>query len=64
LHACYYCEKSLTFKTATVDHLTPKSKGGDNDEFNLVLACKKCNGEKSDMNESQYWEFRSNKKSA
>jgi len=58
LHVCYYCEVPLTFEKATVDHLTPVSKGGTNDSMNLVLACRSCNMEKSDMTENKYWEFR------
>lgn len=33
---------------ATVDHVIPVSKGGGFTEKNLVAACNKCNGEKSD----------------
>lgn len=29
--------------TATVDHITPKSRGGTNDLNNLVIACHPCN---------------------
>ena len=34
---------------ATVDHFTAKAKGGDHfNEDNMVVACSKCNGNKSD----------------
>lgn len=32
----------------TVDHVIPKSKGGTDDEWNLIAACRTCNGRKSD----------------
>lgn len=32
----------------TVDHRMPKSKGGTDDEWNLVTACRSCNGTKKD----------------
>ncbi|MDK2800410.1 MAG: hypothetical protein PWP27_1672 [Clostridiales bacterium] len=40
---CHFCGKKLLFKQMSVDHYLPKSKGGPNDIFNLVLSCKKCN---------------------
>lgn len=32
----------------TVDHIMPKSKGGTDDDWNLVTACRSCNGKKKD----------------
>lgn len=32
----------------TVDHVQPKSKGGTDDEWNLITACRSCNGTKKD----------------
>ena len=40
---CHYCKKQLTRFTATLDHLQPISKGGDNSFDNLVTACLHCN---------------------
>jgi hypothetical protein len=40
---CHYCRKQLTRFTATLDHLQPVSKGGDNSFDNLVTACLHCN---------------------
>jgi hypothetical protein len=36
------------------DHVQPVSRGGQNDEHNIVLTCKRCNLMKSDMT---YHEF-------
>ena len=44
---CQYCLKKIPFSQATRDHLKPRSKGGDNTESNIVLACKKCNSKKA-----------------
>ena len=46
---CQYCLQKIPFTAATRDHAIPKSKGGTNDDFNLVLACNKCNNTKDDI---------------
>ena len=40
---CYWCHKSLTLKTATIDHKIPLFRGGLDNENNMVLACEPCN---------------------
>ena len=45
---CQYCLKKIDFKDCTKDHVYPKARGGTNDDFNFVLACKACNSHKSD----------------
>ena len=56
---CQYCsvtvgdihpltKKRLDRKDLTLDHINPKSKGGENTPFNLVTACKPCNNRKAD----------------
>ncbi len=44
---CVFCGKNLKFKQMSIDHYFPKSRGGTNDVFNLVLSCKRCNTLKS-----------------
>ncbi len=46
---CGYCGKPAT----TVDHITPKSKGGRLTWMNTVAACLKCNGMKADHTPAQ-----------
>lgn len=57
---CYYCGVELqklsdpvrrvnADNRKTIDHLIPVSKGGTNEESNLVIACRKCNNLKGDM---------------
>lgn len=41
---CAYCGKHAT----TVDHVVPKSRGGQNTWMNTVAACLRCNGHKAD----------------
>lgn len=45
---CQYCAKKFGVKDLTLDHVFPKSKGGENDPTNLVTACKVCNNRKAD----------------
>ena len=43
---CQYCKKEIRLSEATVDHVLPKSKGGQNNWENVALACAKCNQKK------------------
>lgn len=43
---CQYCLEKIPVSKATKDHIYPKSRGGSNHDFNIVLACRECNGEK------------------
>ena len=44
-HECQYCGSNADL---TLDHLTPRSKGGRSNWKNLVTACKTCNARKGD----------------
>lgn len=46
---CAYCQKHLEGRDATVDHITPKTAGGGDEPENLIAACRRCNGIKSDQ---------------
>ena len=50
---CFYCEIPLDNYKA-IEHLTPVSKGGDNDNCNLVYACKSCNSKKRQLTLEKY----------
>jgi 5-methylcytosine-specific restriction endonuclease McrA len=47
-NTCQYCEKTFNTSLLTLDHVTPKSKGGRLEYTNLVTACGNCNTMKSD----------------
>ena len=53
-YQCVYC---LARAKLTLDHLKPRSKGGDNGERNLITACKPCNMRRGD---NPWWEFADN----
>ncbi len=46
-YRCIYCSKLAT----TLDHIIPKSNGGQSLQSNLVGACKNCNTNKG----TNYW---------
>lgn len=43
---CQYCYTKVSMSNATKDHVFPRSKGGTNHDFNIVLACRDCNSAK------------------
>lgn len=45
-HACAYCKEPLG-RSATLDHVVPKVKGGTTVKRNLVACCLACNSFKS-----------------
>jgi 5-methylcytosine-specific restriction endonuclease McrA len=55
-HACVYCGATQETSGAHLhlDHLTPKSHGGQDVATNLVLACRSCNSARQNMTLSQW----------
>ena len=47
MHVCQYCEKKLNAIDCTIDHIFPRSRGGQSTWKNCVTACMKCNVKKS-----------------
>jgi 5-methylcytosine-specific restriction endonuclease McrA len=45
-YTCAYCMKQLSNATATVDHIQPRSKGGQHEWENVITSCKPCNSKK------------------
>jgi len=45
---CQYCGKKFGFVDLTLDHVIPKSTGGDTSWDNIVSACVPCNQKKGD----------------
>lgn len=46
-YKCQHCGKQLTRFTATLDHVTAVSQGGDNSFENLITSCRECNSKKN-----------------
>jgi hypothetical protein len=51
---CLYCERKLTQKNATTDHIIPISVGGNNCQVNLIVCCHNCNSERGNMDFRTY----------
>lgn len=47
-YQCQYCGHVFKFDDLTMDHVTPKSKGGEKSWENIVTSCKTCNSKKRD----------------
>jgi len=47
-HTCQYCGK--THRELTLDHVIPRSLGGETNWLNVVAACRPCNTKKGNMN--------------
>jgi 5-methylcytosine-specific restriction endonuclease McrA len=45
---CQYCGDKKTAAELTLDHILPRSRGGDNSPVNVVAACLACNNRKGD----------------
>jgi len=48
---CVYCGETYEFNELTLDHVKPRSRGGQDLTTNVVPACKKCNQGKG----SSHW---------
>lgn len=48
---CFWCCKTLNTKTATLEHLIPLQYNGEDNENNIVIACKYCNWERGQITE-------------
>lgn len=45
-YICQYCGNKFQYHDLTMDHVIPKSRGGDKSWTNIVACCKNCNTKK------------------
>lgn len=50
---CFYCDEKFN-NNRELDHLTSVKNGGNNQKYNLIFACKKCNSKKRAKNMEDY----------
>jgi 5-methylcytosine-specific restriction endonuclease McrA len=50
-YECQYCGNK---ENLVIDHVKPLSKGGDNEDNNLITACSNCNSNKWDLSLEEY----------
>ena len=48
MFTCQYCKNVFEKKDLTIDHIIPKSKGGETNWLNVTTCCKSCNLSKAD----------------
>jgi len=46
---CFFCRENLPVAIASIEHLSPKSKGGNNSDANIVACCQTLNQMFGDM---------------
>ncbi len=51
---CAYCREPLG-RSGTLDHIVPRSKGGETVRSNLVACCYSCNTRKGSLSEWREW---------
>ena len=44
---CFFCGENFNISELDLDHLSPRSFGGDDTENNIVLSCRMCNMQRS-----------------
>lgn len=56
---CCRCGASMGLSKCTIDHIIPLSKGGTNEDKNLLVLCRDCNQEKADllMSSDEYYKY-------
>jgi 5-methylcytosine-specific restriction endonuclease McrA len=50
---CQYCDRKFKTEDLTLDHVVPKSKGGEMEWENIALACIPCNSKKDNRTPQQ-----------
>ena len=53
---CVYCGKKLRKDNFWIDHMKPLSRGGNNEDCNLVVSCCKCNLKKGTKTVNEFME--------
>jgi len=51
---CVYCGETYELHKLTIDHVRPRSSGGQDITSNLVASCQRCNQEKGSRNWRQW----------
>jgi len=52
---CHYCGVPTALDVGTIDHKTPKSRGGTDTYRNLAWSCSPCNTKKADRTAAEYF---------
>jgi len=53
-HKCFYCLRELQRNDFYLDHLVPRTQGGQNYKSNLVASCRTCNTKKNALEPEKF----------
>lgn len=53
-HRCFYCSRPLSIRNRVLDHVVPRTRGGDDSYRNLVACCLDCSSLKSNRSAAQF----------
>lgn len=54
---CAYCGAVLEYKDTQVDHMTPLRRGGADELYNMLPACRSCNHYKATLTVEEFREY-------
>ena len=54
---CVYCLETVSIENATLEHILPLSRGGDNQRCNLAIACYHCNCVKNNKTVKEFNQY-------
>jgi 5-methylcytosine-specific restriction endonuclease McrA len=54
---CWYCHLPIGPIGSHIDHVVPRSAGGDDGFFNLALACRQCNFAKHNLTVAEFLQW-------
>ncbi|HUV50172.1 MAG TPA: HNH endonuclease [Anaerolineae bacterium] len=60
---CYYCDRAVSPKELTMDHIVPIGRGGRSTKSNVVPSCKGCNNKKKQLLPMEWEQYLNDKQS-
>lgn len=55
---CPYCLRQVPFEETNIDHIVPRSRGGQTTPENIIRTCKSCNATKGALTLEEFVEWK------